>query len=82
MTDALLKNYSPSFFSVELNPNFPIDAAMAFPNDKDEFWHNDRVMGSSLKALSMMPKTMDIRWFMQAAIRRQNTTMPSLSEMI
>ncbi len=54
VTDALLKNYSPSFFSVELNPNFPIDAAMAFPNDKDEFWHNDRVMGSSLKALSMM----------------------------
>ena len=54
VTDALLKNYRPSFFSVEFNPNFPIDAAMAFPNDKDEFWHMDRVMGSSLKALTMM----------------------------
>ena len=54
VTDALLKNYRPSFFSVEFNPNFPIDAAMAFPNDADEFWHMDRVMGSSLKALNMM----------------------------
>ena len=54
VTDALLKNYRPSFFSVEFNPNFPIDAAMAFPNDVDEFWHMDRVMGSSLKALNMM----------------------------
>ena len=54
VTDALLKNYRPSFFSVEFNPNFPIDAAMAFPNDEDEFWHMDRVMGSSLKALNMM----------------------------
>ena len=54
VTDAILKNYRPSFFSVEFNPNFPIDAAMAFPNDKDEFWHFDRVMGSSLKSLSMM----------------------------
>lgn len=39
VADALLKNYRPSFFSVEFNPNFPIDVAMAFPNDKDEFWH-------------------------------------------
>ena len=54
VTDALLKNYRPSFFSVEFNPIFPIDAAMAFPNDADEFWHMDRVMGSSLKALNMM----------------------------
>ena len=54
VTDALLKNYRPSFFSVEFNPNFPIDAAMAFPNDTNESWHMDRVMGSSLKALSMM----------------------------
>ena len=54
VTAALLKNYQPSFISVEFNPNFPIDAAMAFPNDKDEFWLKDRVMGSSLKALSMM----------------------------
>ena len=54
VADALLKNYRPSFFSVEFNPNFPIDAAMAFPNDKEEYWHMDRVMGSSLKALSMM----------------------------
>ena len=54
VTDALLKDYRPSFFSVEFNPNFPIDAVMAFPNDTNEFWCQDRVMGSSLKALNMM----------------------------
>jgi len=54
VTDALLENYRPSFFSVEFNPNFPIEAAMAFPNDTNESWHMDRVMGSSLKALYLM----------------------------
>jgi len=54
VTDAMLENYRPSFFCVEFNPNFPIDVAMAFPNDSDEFWQFDRVMGSSLKALRMM----------------------------
>ncbi len=54
VTDALLENYRPSFFCVEFNPNFPIDAPVAFPDDPDEYWQFDRVMGSSLRALSMM----------------------------
>ncbi|MEL0182037.1 MAG: hypothetical protein VW872_03125 [Candidatus Poseidoniales archaeon] len=54
VTDALLENYRPSFFCVEFNPNFPIDAPVAFPDEPDEYWQFDRVMGSSLRALSMM----------------------------
>ena len=45
VTDALLEKYRPSFFSVEFNPNFPIDAMMAFPNDVNETWRMDRVGG-------------------------------------
>ena len=54
VTDALLQKYSPSFYSVEFNPNFPIDHAITFPNDPGEFWQEDRVFGASLKALNMV----------------------------
>lgn len=54
VTDALLREFSPSFYSVEFNPNFPIDHAITFPNTPDEFWEQDRVFGASLKALKMV----------------------------
>lgn len=59
IADKLLENYHPSFFSIEFNPNFPIDVAMAFPNNSNELWHSDRVMGSSLHSIYLMAKNHD-----------------------
>ena len=54
VTEAILCKYRPSFFSIEFNPNIPIDFAIAFPNDPNEFWQGDKVFGSSLKAINIM----------------------------
>ncbi len=50
--EAILKKYKAMLFSVEYNANYPIDAAITFPNDPNERWQNDRGYGASLKALS------------------------------
>ncbi len=46
-------------FSVEYNANYPIDAAITFPNDPNERWQNDRGYGASLKALNMVANAHD-----------------------
>jgi hypothetical protein len=51
---AILKQYRAMLFSVEYNANFPIDAAITFPNDPNEHWQSDRGYGASLKALNMV----------------------------
>jgi hypothetical protein len=53
LCDKILEKYDPSFFSIEFNPNFPINYAIAFPNDGN-VWEKDRCMGSSLKAIKLM----------------------------
>jgi hypothetical protein len=53
LCDEILKKYSPSFFSIEINPNIPIDYALSFPND-GTVWKGDKCMGSSLKAIKLM----------------------------
>jgi FkbM family methyltransferase len=53
LCDKILEKYHPSFFCIEFNPNFPIEYAIAFPNDGN-VWENDRCMGSSLKAIKLM----------------------------
>lgn len=53
LCDKILEKYNPSFFCIEYNPNFPIDHAIAFPNDKN-VWQGDRCFGSSLKAIKLM----------------------------
>jgi len=60
----LKRRPNPSFFSIEFNPNFPIDHAIAFPNDGN-FWEYDRCIGSSLKAIKLMVDNIkDMNWFM------------------
>jgi hypothetical protein len=56
LLDKLLEEYSPSFFSVEFNPNIPHNYAIAFPNDPKECWQGTRVMGSSLKCFDIVSK--------------------------
>ena len=53
LCDKILEKYSPSFFCIEFNPNFPIHCPIAFPNDGN-VWEYDRCMGSSLKAIKLM----------------------------
>lgn len=53
LCDKILEKYDPSFFSIEFNPNFPINYAIAFPNDGN-VWEKDRCFGSSLKAIKLM----------------------------
>jgi hypothetical protein len=54
--DNILKKYSPSFYTVEYNPNFPIDCAIVWPNNSKEMWERDSVMNSSLKAYYLQGK--------------------------
>lgn len=54
--DSILKEYKPSFYTVEYNPNFPIDSAIVWPNDSKEIWERDSVMNSSLKAYYLQGK--------------------------
>ncbi len=43
LTNAILKNYRPCFYSVEFNPNFPIDYAITFPKSDDKGWLGDKI---------------------------------------
>jgi hypothetical protein len=57
--EAILKQYKAMLFSVEYNANYPIDAAITFPNDPSERWQDDRGYGASLKALNMVANAHD-----------------------
>ena len=51
----ILQKYSPKVVSVEHNSNFPIDRAITFRHDREDTkWQNDKVYGSSLKALNIV----------------------------
>ena len=52
--EAVVKQYRAMVFSVEYNANFPLDAAITFPNDQNERWQGDRGYGASLKALKLV----------------------------
>ena len=54
LTNSILKKYKPMFYSVEYNPNFPIDYAITFPKNDNEGWTGDRIFGTSLKALNIV----------------------------
>jgi hypothetical protein len=54
LTVKILEKYKPSFYSVEFNPNFPIDYAITFPKNDDIYWAEDRIFGASLKALNIV----------------------------
>jgi len=54
LTAKILQNYRPSFYSVEFNPNFPIDCAISFPPTDENDWMLDKVFGASLKALNIV----------------------------
>jgi hypothetical protein len=49
---ALLGQYRAAVYSVEYNANFPLDAAITFPDDPTETWQEDRGYGASLAALA------------------------------
>jgi hypothetical protein len=51
---SLLKEYRAMLFSVEYNSHFPLDKAITFPDDPDQYWQGDRGYGASLKALAMV----------------------------
>ena len=51
--EALLKEYKAKVFSVEHNCNFPIDRAIT-TIENSTFWENDRLYGTSLKALNLV----------------------------
>lgn len=53
LTNAILKKFKPSFYSVEFNPNFPIDYAITVPKNDRDGWMRDRIFGTSLKALNI-----------------------------
>lgn len=53
LTNAILKIFRPSFYSVEFNLNFPIDYAITFPKNDPVGWTGDRIFGASLKALDI-----------------------------
>lgn len=52
--EALLPAYPALVFSVEYNANYPLDAAITFPNDAQQHWQRDRGYGASLKALTLL----------------------------
>lgn len=52
--DELLKEFRPKVYSVEYNPNFPIDYAITLTNNSDIFFNNDKAYGASLKALCLI----------------------------
>lgn len=51
---SIVQDYRAMLFSVEYNANFPIEAAITFPNNSKEYWEGDRGYGASLKALNMV----------------------------
>lgn len=51
---SLLKEYKAMVYSVEYNSNYPLNKAITFPNDPNEFWQEDCGYGASLKALTMV----------------------------
>lgn len=51
---SLLKEYRAMVYSVEYNSNYPLNKAITFPNDPEEYWQGDRGYGASLKALTMV----------------------------
>ena len=56
LTDKLLAIYKPSFFSVEFNPNIPLEYAITVPNDPKFRWGGDKIFGCSLKCLDIISK--------------------------
>jgi len=55
--EAVVDKYRAMVFSIEYNSNYPLHAAIAFPNDKNEHWQGDRGYGASLKALNIVAKS-------------------------
>jgi hypothetical protein len=53
---AILTRYRARVFSVEYNANFPLGAAITFPDDPSQHWELDRGYGASLSALSMVAR--------------------------
>lgn len=51
---AILTRFRARVFSVEYNCNYPLDAAITFPDDPGEHWEEDRGYGASLLALVMV----------------------------
>ena len=57
LTDKVLEVYKPSFFSVEFNPNVPLQYAITIPNDPEFRWDDgSKVFGCSLKCLDIISK--------------------------
>ena len=52
--EAVLKKYRAMLFSVEYNSHFPLNKAITFPNDKNQYWDHNRAYGASLKALNLV----------------------------
>lgn len=52
--DALASDYRAMLFTVEYNCNYPLSAAITFPDDSNEMWQEDRGYGASLKALNLV----------------------------
>jgi len=52
----LLSEFRPKVYSVEYNPNFPIDVAITLVNNSSHFFENDKAYGASLKALNIVAK--------------------------
>eukprot|EP00747_Dinoflagellata_sp_TGD_P179104 gnl/TRDRNA2_/TRDRNA2_29312_c0_seq1.p1 gnl/TRDRNA2_/TRDRNA2_29312_c0~~gnl/TRDRNA2_/TRDRNA2_29312_c0_seq1.p1 ORF type:complete len:141 (+),score=8.40 gnl/TRDRNA2_/TRDRNA2_29312_c0_seq1:392-814(+) len=53
--DAILRGgFKPRLITVEYNSQYPLDAAITFPNVNTEFWEGDKAYGASLKALWMV----------------------------
>jgi len=50
----LLTHYKPQLYSVEYNPQFPIDSAITTSNNPKLKFNNDCAYGASLKALNMV----------------------------
>lgn len=59
LLEAILKKYSPSFFSVEYNQNIPIDYAITFPPSDDKGWIGDKLFGASLKCFYLLGQQFD-----------------------
>ena len=52
--ESVVKDYRAMLFSVEYNANYPLEAAITFPNNPNKYWEGDRGYGASLKALNMV----------------------------
>ena len=56
LLDKILTKYRPSFFSVEFNPNIPIDNAITLPDDPEKAIWSGKVFGASLKCFDIVSK--------------------------